>query len=325
MLTASPPRGAVMGQGPPQPHPAAVDAAAHGAELDAEGRRDLLVGSDPRCHRGRRARNPGERVEGGLDLRVEGCRRDLLGAGGRAGQPLGVQGRRRSGSRAAGGPASRKRSVSGAAGLEGAGEKSASEAGRTFLGEVLGAFRCRTGGRPAGTRGQVGAPRSALLSPRLAKAVSHTPSGSQTEAAEPPRRRRGGQSVQAQAHGTINGRPWCRCSRASRFPGNTQGRTTPRRPPDAGGRRSGPPPPTLGPVSAVGPPPGRWHSRRRCDADRFAVETPETVAARERAAHLPGPPPVEPAVGGPWPCWRRASARGRSCRSAAAAAWPACG
>jgi predicted O-methyltransferase YrrM len=32
-------------------------------------------------------------------------------------------------------------------------------------------------------------------------------------------------------------------------------------------------------------------------ADRFATETPEMAAARARAQHLPGPAPVEPAVG----------------------------
>ena len=32
-------------------------------------------------------------------------------------------------------------------------------------------------------------------------------------------------------------------------------------------------------------------------ADRFAVESPEMTAARTRAVHLPGAPPVEPAVG----------------------------
>ena len=32
-------------------------------------------------------------------------------------------------------------------------------------------------------------------------------------------------------------------------------------------------------------------------ADRFAVESPEMTAARTRAFHLPGAPPVEPAVG----------------------------
>ena len=32
-------------------------------------------------------------------------------------------------------------------------------------------------------------------------------------------------------------------------------------------------------------------------ADRFAVETPEMEAARSRASHLAGSPPVQPAVG----------------------------
>ena len=32
-------------------------------------------------------------------------------------------------------------------------------------------------------------------------------------------------------------------------------------------------------------------------ADRFAAETPEMAAARARVGHLPGPPPIEPAVG----------------------------
>lgn len=32
-------------------------------------------------------------------------------------------------------------------------------------------------------------------------------------------------------------------------------------------------------------------------ADRFAAESPEMIAARTRAFHLPGSPPVEPAVG----------------------------
>lgn len=44
------------------------------------------------------------------------------------------------------------------------------------------------------------------------------------------------------------------------------------------------PPPTGGPSGAA-------------YADRFATESPEMAAARGRAAHLPGPPPVEPAVG----------------------------
>jgi predicted O-methyltransferase YrrM len=44
-------------------------------------------------------------------------------------------------------------------------------------------------------------------------------------------------------------------------------------------------------------PPGGGTAEGAAYADRFAVETPEMVAARTRAAHLPGPPPVEPAVG----------------------------
>ena len=71
-----------MGQGLPQLHAAAVDAAAHGTELDAEGRRDLLVGQtlDVAEDDGD-AELRGERVEGGLDLRVEvGVGVDLLGA-----------------------------------------------------------------------------------------------------------------------------------------------------------------------------------------------------------------------------------------------------
>jgi predicted O-methyltransferase YrrM len=44
-------------------------------------------------------------------------------------------------------------------------------------------------------------------------------------------------------------------------------------------------------------PPGGGTAEGAAYADRFAVETPEMVAARSRVAHLPGPPPVEPAVG----------------------------
>jgi hypothetical protein len=85
-----------MGQCLAQLHPAAVDAAADGAELDAEGRGDLLVGQpldvaqdDGDAELGR------ERVERRLDLRIEvGVGIDLLGAGGGAGQPLGVLGQR---------------------------------------------------------------------------------------------------------------------------------------------------------------------------------------------------------------------------------------
>ena len=50
-------------------------------------------------------------------------------------------------------------------------------------------------------------------------------------------------------------------------------------------------------MSAVGPPPRGGTADGAAYADRFAVETPEMVAARERAFHLSGPPPVEPAVG----------------------------
>ncbi|MCW2531659.1 MAG: putative O-methyltransferase YrrM [Blastococcus sp.] len=44
-------------------------------------------------------------------------------------------------------------------------------------------------------------------------------------------------------------------------------------------------------------PPGGGTAEGAAYADRFAVETPEMTAARTRAVHLPGPPPVEPAVG----------------------------
>jgi predicted O-methyltransferase YrrM len=44
-------------------------------------------------------------------------------------------------------------------------------------------------------------------------------------------------------------------------------------------------------------PPGGGTAEGAAYADRFAVETPEMIAARERAFHLSGPPPVEPAVG----------------------------
>ena len=50
-------------------------------------------------------------------------------------------------------------------------------------------------------------------------------------------------------------------------------------------------------MSAVGPPPGGGTAEGAAYADRFAVETPEMGDARARAVHLPGPPPVEPAVG----------------------------
>ena len=49
-------------------------------------------------------------------------------------------------------------------------------------------------------------------------------------------------------------------------------------------------------MSAQGPPSGGV-AEGAAYADRFAVESPEMTAARTRAVHLPGPPPVEPAVG----------------------------
>jgi predicted O-methyltransferase YrrM len=50
-------------------------------------------------------------------------------------------------------------------------------------------------------------------------------------------------------------------------------------------------------MSAEQPPPGGGTAEGAAYADRFAVETPEMVAARTRAFHLSGSPPVEPAVG----------------------------
>jgi predicted O-methyltransferase YrrM len=44
-------------------------------------------------------------------------------------------------------------------------------------------------------------------------------------------------------------------------------------------------------------PPGGGTAEGAAYADRFAVETPEMVEARDRAAHLAGSPPVAPAVG----------------------------
>lgn len=49
-------------------------------------------------------------------------------------------------------------------------------------------------------------------------------------------------------------------------------------------------------MSAHPPPPGSG-SEGAAYADRFATETGEMTAARDRAVRLPGPPPVEPAVG----------------------------
>src|SRR3954469_14356710 len=44
-------------------------------------------------------------------------------------------------------------------------------------------------------------------------------------------------------------------------------------------------------------PPGGGTAESATYADRFAAESPEMVAARERALHLSGPTPVAPAVG----------------------------
>jgi predicted O-methyltransferase YrrM len=51
------------------------------------------------------------------------------------------------------------------------------------------------------------------------------------------------------------------------------------------------------PVTSAQHPPGGATAEGAAYADRFAAETPEMVAARERAFHLSGPPPVEAAVG----------------------------
>jgi predicted O-methyltransferase YrrM len=50
-------------------------------------------------------------------------------------------------------------------------------------------------------------------------------------------------------------------------------------------------------MSAEQPPTGGGTAEGAAYADRFAVESPEMVAARNRAFHLSGSPPVEPAVG----------------------------
>ncbi|MGZ4549411.1 MAG: O-methyltransferase [Blastococcus sp.] len=49
-------------------------------------------------------------------------------------------------------------------------------------------------------------------------------------------------------------------------------------------------------MSAVDPPQASGAAEGAAYANRFAAELPEVVAARQRAVHLPGPPPVEPAV-----------------------------
>src|SRR3954453_14764091 len=51
------------------------------------------------------------------------------------------------------------------------------------------------------------------------------------------------------------------------------------------------------PVMSAEDPPGDGTAEGAAYADRFAAETPEMTAARDRAFHLPGSPPVEPAVG----------------------------
>jgi predicted O-methyltransferase YrrM len=48
---------------------------------------------------------------------------------------------------------------------------------------------------------------------------------------------------------------------------------------------------------SAAPPPGGSTAEGAAYADRFAAESPEMVAARERAARLAGSSPVEPAVG----------------------------
>ncbi len=50
-------------------------------------------------------------------------------------------------------------------------------------------------------------------------------------------------------------------------------------------------------MSAEDPPPGSGTDPGAAYADRFAAESPEMGAARQRSLHLSGPAPVEPAVG----------------------------
>jgi predicted O-methyltransferase YrrM len=50
-------------------------------------------------------------------------------------------------------------------------------------------------------------------------------------------------------------------------------------------------------MSAEGPQPDAGTASAAAYADRFATESEALVAARQRSAHLSGPPPVEPAVG----------------------------
>jgi predicted O-methyltransferase YrrM len=50
-------------------------------------------------------------------------------------------------------------------------------------------------------------------------------------------------------------------------------------------------------MSAEEPPPGSGTDPGAAYADRYAAESAEMADARQRSSHLPGPPPVEPAVG----------------------------
>lgn len=54
---------------------------------------------------------------------------------------------------------------------------------------------------------------------------------------------------------------------------------------------------TLALMSVEGTPPGTGTTPGAAYADRFAAESEALVAARQRAARLSGPPPVEPSVG----------------------------
>lgn len=51
------------------------------------------------------------------------------------------------------------------------------------------------------------------------------------------------------------------------------------------------------PVMSASPPPPGSGAEGAAYADRYAAEPAEMTAPRDRAARLPGPPPVEPAVG----------------------------
>jgi predicted O-methyltransferase YrrM len=109
-----------------------------------------------------------------------------------------------------------------------------------------------------------------------------------------------GRAISRQAHMALNVGRSNGCSRAHRFTANSQQRGLLRRPvdtwsapPDAGVPRR----PLPSPVMSAEDPPGEGTAEGAAYADRFAAETPEMTAARDRAFHLPGSPPVEPAVG----------------------------